>query len=236
MIAWETKSGYRVIRILSGRSNVFLIKNREKNILIDTSPAYRWKKLEKALQKNKIDHIDYLILTHSHYDHSENALRIKESFKCPVILHRNEEYNLQTGELSIPRGTNIITRFFVNDLAPKISGQFKSEPCRPDILLESVFDMKVLGFDGYILHTPGHSPGSVSIILEDELAIVGDTMFGIFRWSVFPPFADDVSQLIKSWGLLLETNCVLFLPSHGGAKTRLQLQTDYEKRRLNIPS
>jgi glyoxylase-like metal-dependent hydrolase (beta-lactamase superfamily II) len=81
-----------------------------------------------------------------------------------------------------------------------------------------------MGFNAYILHTPGHSSGSVSIIVDDEIALVGDTMFGIFPWSVFPPFADDVKQMTESWGKLLETNCRLFLPGHGTANKRSLVQ------------
>jgi hypothetical protein len=42
---------------------------------------------------------------------------------------------------------------------------------------------------------------------------VGDAMFGVFNWSVFPPFADDVPTMIKSWRKLLKTGCHSFLQS-----------------------
>jgi len=63
------------------------------------------------------------------------------------------------------------------------------------------------------------------------MAFVGDTMFGIFPGSVFPPFAEDPRQLINSWGQLLDTGCSLFLPSHGSANTRELVQKEYHKRR-----
>ena len=50
----------------------------------------------------------------------------------------------------------------------------------PISLVDQYFDMKALGFNGYILHTPGHSPGSQSIIIDNEIALAGDSMFGIF--------------------------------------------------------
>ena len=77
MRTWNTPGGYTVTRILSGRSNVFLLANGEKNILIDTSPKYKWKELEKRLKQLEVDIIDYLILTHTHYDHAENSKKIK---------------------------------------------------------------------------------------------------------------------------------------------------------------
>ncbi|MBK7709835.1 MAG: hypothetical protein IPJ37_01830 [Bacteroidales bacterium] len=47
MKSWKTRSGIKILRMLSGRSNVFLLTNGSENILIDTSPANKWNKLEK---------------------------------------------------------------------------------------------------------------------------------------------------------------------------------------------
>jgi hydroxyacylglutathione hydrolase len=82
------------------------------------------------------------------------------------------------------------------------------------------------------MNTPGHTTGSMSVIVDDEVALVGDTMFGVFKRSVFPPFADDVSEMIKSWGKLLNSNCKFFLPSHGREKSREQLMTVYNKKTI----
>ncbi|MBN2339447.1 MAG: Zn-dependent hydrolase, partial [Acidobacteria bacterium] len=96
---------------------------------------------------------------------------------------------------------------------------------------ESLHDLKDFGLNAYILHTPGHTSGSVSIIVEGEIALVGDAMFGILPGSVFPPFADDPGQLMASWGKLLDTGCSLFLPAHGSAIGRSLLQKEYHRRR-----
>jgi glyoxylase-like metal-dependent hydrolase (beta-lactamase superfamily II) len=49
----------------------------------------------------------------------------------------------------------------------------------------------------------------ISIIIDDEIAIVGDAMVGTIPDSIYPPFADDKKLLIKSWKKLLKTaeNC-----------------------------
>jgi hydroxyacylglutathione hydrolase len=232
MRSWQTKSGLTVLQILSGRSNVFLLSSGRVNILIDTSPANKWIKLQKRLKENKIESIQYLILTHSHFDHAGNAKAIRDKFGCKIILHRSEDHYLKTGEICPPKGTNNFTRFIVNNLAVKFSARLKCEPCQSDILIDNLMDLNSLGFNAALLHTPGHTPGSVSIIVDDEIALVGDAMFGVFRESVFPPYADNVAQLIDSWGLLLETKCEIFLPSHGWAKRRFQLLKDYQRRKI----
>ncbi len=52
MKTWTTRSGYRIIQILSGRSNVFLLTNGKINFLIDTSSGRLWSKLQKRLGKS----------------------------------------------------------------------------------------------------------------------------------------------------------------------------------------
>lgn len=225
-----TKSGYEVIQVLAGRSNSFLLTNGKNNILIDTGPAFMKKTLEKRLKSLKISAIDLLILTHTHFDHAANTEWIREKYKPQVMVHKNEASFLASGENIIPKGTNRITRVIVNLLPKRVISKLRFRPSKHDLETDMLFDLRDFGFNAYIIHTPGHSPGSVSVIVDDELALVGDTMFGIFRGSAFPPFADDIKQMIMSWGKLLETGCNIFLPSHGSELNRFTVQKDYERR------
>jgi len=95
MKKWKTKSGIEVIQILSGRCNVFLLSNESKNILIDTSVKRLRNKLEKRLDSLGIKTIDYLILTHSHFDHAANAQWIKQRFNSKIIIQSKEENTCQ---------------------------------------------------------------------------------------------------------------------------------------------
>jgi hydroxyacylglutathione hydrolase len=230
MRIWKTKSGYTITLILPGRSNVFLLSGAGKNILIDTSPGYKWEKLKKRLNELYINKIDYLILTHTHYDHAENASKIKREYGAVVVVNEREAGALEKGETIFPHGTIFLTRFIVNKLAPLFSVKLNYEPCRPDVLVDQQLDLHEFGFNAYILYTPGHSIGSQSLIIDDEIAIAGDTIFGIFPGSVFPPFADNENEIIKSWGKLLETDCSIFLPSHGTPDCRKLLLKEYKKR------
>jgi hydroxyacylglutathione hydrolase len=231
MKLWKTKNGYRIIRVLAGRSNVFLLTNGKKNILIDTSPKFMRRKLDKGLRKLNVTLIDYLILTHTHFDHAANAFWIKEKYQAKVFVHKSESSYLTNGENIIPQGTNLITRTLVSLLGKMFLSRAKYQPCQYDILVDTEFDLDEAGFNARIIHTPGHSPGSMSVIIDDEIAVVGDAMFGIFKWSVFPPYANDVKQMIKSWGILLETKCSVFVPAHGSGNDRLLVEKDYNKRK-----
>jgi hydroxyacylglutathione hydrolase len=234
MISLKTSSGISIIQILSGRSNVFLVSGDETNVLVDTSPASKRKDLFTALEKFGISHIEYLLLTHSHYDHCDNAAALKKKFGCKIMIHKAEESNLVTGKMSEPKGTNFFTRFIVTTFATIMRKRMRSVPCKPDIVIEDNYTFSESGLNARIIHTPGHSPGSVSLIADNETAIAGDTIFGVFRGKVFPPYAADADELVKSWKKLLDTGCALFLPSHGNLRSRQQLNKEYNRRKTPV--
>jgi len=231
MKTWTTKSGYTITRILSGRSNVFLLSNGEINILVDTSDSRLRNRLLRRLNKSGIRHIEFLILTHAHFDHAGNAFRIKEKYNTRVIIQKNEAGYLAKGENILPGGTVFITRMIVKILGKRFRACFHYAPCPYDLVVDSHFDLADSGFNAYLMHTPGHSAGSMSVIVDDEVAIVGDAMFGIVKGSVFPPFAEDAEQMAGSWRKLLDTNCSVFLPSHGSENQRKSLENEYSKRK-----
>jgi len=66
--------------------------------------------------------------------------------------------------------------------------------------------------------------------VDDEIALVGDTLFGVLPRSVWPPFADDPARMVQSWGQLLETPCRLFLPGHGREIGRERLGRNFAAR------
>lgn len=209
---------------------------KEPNILIDTSVSRLWNRLQRKLDKSGIKTIDYLILTHAHFDHASNANQIRKKYNASVIIQKEEAGYLSNGDNILPKGTTLFTRPIVNILGKRLFSIFKYEPCKYDLLVDSCFDLKNLGFVGYLMHTPGHTIGSMSLIIDNEVAIVGDCMFGVFKWSVFPPYAENPEQMIQSWGKLLETNCSLFLPSHGSENSRSLVQKDYDKRKKSCQS
>lgn len=195
--------------------------------MIDTSPSRKWNELNRNLQKLNIEKLDLLILTHTHFDHVGNAKKIKENYKARIVVHRHEKFYIENGINKFPGGTNTLTRFLITYVGNKFSEKFNFAPCEADIIIDSIWSLHDFGFNAYVLPTPGHSNGSMSLIIDDEIALVGDAMFGVFKKSIFPPFADDPVTLIDSWGKLLDTNCELFLPAHGFANARIKVQKNF---------
>jgi hydroxyacylglutathione hydrolase len=226
---WKTKNGIEIFQVLNRRSNSYLICSEKGNTLVDTGRESAYKRLQKNIRSLNLntDNIDLLILTHTHFDHCENASVIKKQTNCKIVVSEREADYTENGFTPIPNGTFAITRF-ISDLGKRIGQKrFGYKPFTTDMLVTEVMNLETLKIT--LIPTPGHSKGSISVLVDNEIAIVGDALFGVFAKSVFPPFADDTNEMINSWGKLLKTNCNTFLPGHGKAIKRELLQSEYEK-------
>jgi glyoxylase-like metal-dependent hydrolase (beta-lactamase superfamily II) len=226
-----TKKGTIVYQILSGRSNSYLISTPEYKILVDTGKSSAYKRLLHGISSLMLSNnrIDFLILTHTHFDHCQNAAIIKEKYQCKIILSEKDKEFIRQGYTPLPKGTHFFTKIISAFGKHILWKRCRYRPFAGDVLIKDSFDFEKLFPDIRIIKTGGHSPGSVSIIIDNEIAIVGDAMFGVYKNSVFPPFADNPDELIRSWNILLNTGCDMFLPGHGGIIMRGILQKDYDK-------
>ena len=232
MYSYQTKNKYLVKNLFAGRCNCYLVEKNNKTILVDTSLKIHQNLLRKKIKKYQATRsgIDYLLLTHTHYDHAANAAMVKNEFKSKLIVHSEEAGYVENGRSNLPDGTNLFTRFIVwlgrNVLS---ESAFDFAPAIVDIRIDDMYDFPEEDWNIRIMHSPGHSGGSVSMIVDDEVAIAGDNIFGIFSHSIFPPFADDIETMMDSWRKLLDTNCKIFLPGHGKPITKYRFEMNYDK-------
>ena len=85
---------------------------------------------------------------------------------------------------------------------------------KPDIVVSQEMPLGEFGVDGFIVPTPGHTEGSISVVLPTGEAFVGDLAVN-FIGSVFPPFAENTQVLLKSWRKLVGQGVKTIHPSHG---------------------
>jgi len=231
MKMWKTVNRNEIFLVLSGRTNVYLIPTSQGNVLVDTGVKSTYRHLRKRISAIHLisESIDYLVLTHTHFDHCQNARRIKEKDGCQIILGAEEAEFTVKGKTPIPGGTFSFTRFVVRIGRMLEERQFGYKPFTGDKLVHDDFTLIDEDIKIRLLSTPGHSIGSISIIVDNDIALVGDTLFGVFKDSIFPPFADDIPSVIRSWAKLLNTGCQVFLPGHGSEIKRELLEKEYHK-------
>ena len=217
-------------------SNLYLLPCQDGFILLDAGIKGKVDSFKQALQKNNITphQIKLIIITHVHYDHTGSLQQIKTLCGCPVAVHKNEEKVLRTGEITVPPGTTLFGKLFY--LFGKLTNKkFDSTLANtPDIIINGEFSLKEYGFDGKVIHTPGHTAGSITVVCANGDAFVGDLAFNMLannKGPIFPPFAEDVPELLRSWKRLMDMGVKTIFPGHGASFPIERLSNKYNELR-----
>ena len=107
-------------------------------------------------------------------------------------------------------------------LAPLVSG-VPFEPAAADISAREGMRLDEFGVTGAILHTPGHTAGSISLMLDSGDAIIGDTIMGGYMGGAVLAskpnhhyFAEDVPLAMASLDRVLAASSRRLFVGHGG--------------------
>lgn len=160
-------------------TNCYIIQKDEQCLIID--PGWDAPVVQSYIEDEGLTP-QAILLTHAHFDHIGAVDELRKSYELDVYLHEAEQDWLENAELNRSQfalgGAGITT-------------------AAPDHLLEEgTLQIGTFTFD--VVHTPGHSPGSVSFIFsEAEFIVSGDVLFhhGIGRTDL--P-GGSIEQLAKS--------------------------------------
>ena len=205
---------YMIKKIKMGKSNAYLVRAKKGYILVDAGMENKLNKVKDTLNEINADWEDIIliIITHVHYDHVGSLFDLKERTKAEVLVHEKEKKLLEMGKTSFPKGTMILSKMISKLGNLFLQGSFK--PVVADITINDCYELSKYGINGKIIYTPGHTEGSISLIIENNI-ICGDTFFGVLPNSVYPPFANNKEQLLKSWKKISKYDCENFYPGHG---------------------
>ena len=98
---------------------------------------------------------------------------------------------------------------------------------------DAEFDLATFKIEGKVISTPGHTPGSQSVIFGDRL-ISGDTFINIRKGMIFPHFAEDPKMVLKTWEMLFHLGIHEIYPGHGNTFKIEKAVLAYEKWKLKI--
>jgi hydroxyacylglutathione hydrolase len=210
----------QVISVPSMAVNAFIVRG-ERPIIIDTGiPGYDEKILRAMDQKGiKPADISLILITHGHHDHYGSAFALKQKTGAPVAIHKDDSEALKTGvnPKLMPLGTK-------GKIMVGLSGMMKmtGKGMEPDILIEGEMDLSKYGIAGKVVPTPGHTRGSVSVLLDGGCALIGDLIFGGFirkKAPGFPPLGYNRQEIYRSVQKVLDFNPKIIYAGHGGPFT-----------------
>ncbi|GAB4516588.1 MAG: MBL fold metallo-hydrolase [Anaerolineae bacterium] len=210
-----------IIKIKLPLSNAYLIKG-DQPVLVDTGSPGDIKRLEKALAREGLAFSDLAVIlhTHAHGDHAGSTHEIAHTYNIATALHPADNMMARTG-----RTNPTPTRLAASIMKPFVNKPFM--PFSPEIALYDGFSLAEYGIPARVIHTPGHTPGSVSVLFQNGQAIVGDVMMGGHMGGFFQPtrpryhyFAEDLNAVHQSIHRLLALNVEEFYVGHGGPLMR----------------
>ena len=177
-----------MIKLLKyGNTNCYYVEEKNGSILVDTGWAGTLQAFYKKIKELGITKIDYLLITHYHPDHMGIAQEIIDNMNAKLLVIDIQKDYLHCSD-----------KIFEKDKKSKFT-PINTEPliisCE-----ESRKFLSDLGIDGEIIYTPGHSDDSISLILDDGIAIVGD----LYDLNSASAFNDD--KINNSWKSILSHN------------------------------
>lgn len=178
-------------------TNCFLVYSENNSECVIVDPGAEPDKIIKGVREYKLKPV-MIVNTHGHVDHVGANKAVKEEFDIPLYIHESD-LKLLKSAMQSAFGLMI--------------GAQKSPP--PDGFLKEGDTIELGGSHLEVLHTPGHSPGSISL-LGDGFILSGDILFrgGVGRTDLPGGSWEKLKESIKNKIFSLPAN-TLVLPGHG---------------------
>jgi ribonuclease/clavin/mitogillin len=189
------QSKMNILNVGYDSTNYYLIGQNTTRILIDIGWPGTLPKLLNIFKRKRVplQDVKYLLVTHYHPDHAGLAQEVKSMGIRLVVVENQQSY------------------------IPKLHQYMKPSNPFHDITIDdnlnlSFIDSRAfllhLGIEGEIIHTPGHSEDSISLILDEGMAFTGDLPGP--SWG-----EDSMHQVEASWQRIRALGVKTIYPGHG---------------------
>jgi hydroxyacylglutathione hydrolase len=182
-------------------TNCYIIADDVSKEAAVIDPVGDSREIKRIIEENHLK-VKYALLTHGHGDHIGALMDIKEQYNAQIGINPEDEDLLSNAEMNMS--------LYLSD---------RKVETKADIYLKDQDVLKLGDKDLVIIHTPGHTKGSVCMLFEKDL-ITGDTLFanGVGRTDLYGGDYNALMNSIKNklFTLPKDTN---IHPGHGSSST-----------------
>jgi hydroxyacylglutathione hydrolase len=192
--------------------NCYLIKTDSSCVLIDTGCSNSRPMLVSELKAGcGPEGLKLIVLTHGDFDHSGNAAYLRKEFGARIAMHRQDSAMVERGDIFGGRqGGN----FFFRMVVSLIFRFGRSSRFKPDLYLDDGDDLAEYGLEARVLHIPGHSRGSIAVLMAGGQLFCGDLVVKKSR-PVRNSLIDDPAAASASIEKLKRLRINTVYPGHG---------------------
>ena len=181
---------------------IYMVRSGDQAALIDAGTGREHKRLIANIKKCDVEicNIEYLFLTHCHFDHVGGAQKVRDACNCKIVAHELDAVYLEEGDSDVTAA-----RWYGRTF----------EPLAVDYKITSFEESFFVGAKRITsFHTPGHSPGSVVYLVEseDKKILFGQDVHG----PLDPSLLSNKEDYIKSLKFLLSLKIDILCEGHFG--------------------
>jgi len=210
----------QIIPFKSSLNTCYILKDKGA-VLVDGAWPGAAQSFSKLLSDSKIKakEIQLIILTHGDFDHVGGAKEIQELTGAKIVMHEKDSGNLEKAIFHWPEGVTPWGKISRAMMLPFVKVKGKFSAAKVDMKLDDEgLSLQEFGIAGKIVYTPGHTYGSISVVLESGDAFVGCLAQNrapfVFKPKL-PIYAKDLELLKESWVKVINMGASTIYPGHG---------------------
>lgn len=178
--------------------NCYIVGDESSKEAVVIDPGDEPDEIMAAVSRHGLT-VKAIIATHGHFDHVVGAQRLRESTSAPFLLSESDMAILGT----------------MQDSARILLGIDVGPPPEVDSWLSEGDEVTAGTLTLGVLHTPGHTPGSLSLLVEDDALFSGDTLFYDSIGATHFPGGDHEQEIISIKQRLFTLGDLPVYPGHG---------------------
>jgi hydroxyacylglutathione hydrolase len=196
-----------------GMARAYLVQGDGGWVLVDAGVPGCHQRVWQRMRILGCQDLKLIYITHAHLDHYGSAAGLRRLTGAPIAVHAADAGTMARGKTPIGSGHG--RGKIAQMLWPLLERYIRVPPAPADRLLQDGDSLFEYGLRASVLHTPGHTPGSSCLLLEEGIAFAGDLLSSVGWPRIQSVYATDWSLIPGSLACLQAAQPHTVYTGHG---------------------